>query len=296
MKCESQCLSYQASCSCRLQVAFTLIELLTVIAILSLLGALLLSSVASAKHTAYAVLCSHNARQLAVEYITHLADNRNDRLYDESISMWCVNSVGAFSNKLWLCPETRMSTQSLKDFTLSSGSAISLTGGEVGTISKSWVSTLWITKRLGFSWDIPRAKITLNEGDLRKGSYTVNSWLLDDPPENMPYPSSRSSKNFFRTQSSIERPSATPLLGDGRTPFYAVEKSAAPTGNSFIVPRHGAGRMKDNDDPNKWNHILSKWSNMTSLPGAVNMAFVDGHVSAVRLSELGHLSWYKEYY
>jgi prepilin-type N-terminal cleavage/methylation domain-containing protein len=57
-------------------VAFTLIELLMVIAILAILAALLFPAVAQAKHRARRVQCTNNEKQLAVTWVLYAQDNR----------------------------------------------------------------------------------------------------------------------------------------------------------------------------------------------------------------------------
>lgn len=62
--------------SCQVNAAFTLIELLIVIAIIALLAAMLLPVLATAKAQALRIQCLNNQKQLVVAWVLYSADNR----------------------------------------------------------------------------------------------------------------------------------------------------------------------------------------------------------------------------
>lgn len=88
---------------------FTLIELLTVIAIIAILAGLLLPAVARARATAQKTACSNNMGQMGKAEIMFSNDNRNKTVpaerntkkYNYIYSLWDI--VGE-SEKLFLCP------------------------------------------------------------------------------------------------------------------------------------------------------------------------------------------------
>jgi prepilin-type N-terminal cleavage/methylation domain-containing protein len=70
--------------------AFTLVELLVVIAVIAALAALLLPALARAKSTARTTSCLNNKRQLAVAWLMYAQDNRDYLAYNSFyfVDLW----------------------------------------------------------------------------------------------------------------------------------------------------------------------------------------------------------------
>jgi prepilin-type processing-associated H-X9-DG protein len=66
--------------------------------------------------------------------------------------------------------------------------------------------------------------------------------------------------------------------------LYTGELLSAGMGN-MTIPRHG----------NRPRPVPSLWPSTAPLPGAVNVAFFDGHAQAVKLDDLWQLSWHAGY-
>ena len=137
----------------------------------------------------------------------------------------------------------------------------------------------------------------------RVSSYIPNSWIAGDWPWLIVVPvSGTSSSQGFSAESEIENPSRTPVFGDGvlfdtSGPYSPARPRATdrPAGNlvtggagmgAFTIPRHGSVPPA----------ITPAYQPGSKLPGAINVAFYDGHVEAVQLEKLWNLSWHRDYH
>jgi prepilin-type N-terminal cleavage/methylation domain-containing protein len=112
--------------------AFTLVELLTVIAIIGILAALLVAAVAEAKARALRIRCASNVRQLGLalqEFVTDksyypfFADFSNGQvrnwpadLQQELDSRNHTNNYGYLSQSIWQCPAINKLPPGISDF------------------------------------------------------------------------------------------------------------------------------------------------------------------------------------
>lgn len=165
------------------------------------------------------------------------------------------------------------------------------------------VNTAWALERSDGPW----TWWAFNEGTFgrRVGSYKPNSWMMSpnawwtydsDPPQ-----------EIFRSQTEVEDSARTPLFADGifwigmggnigREGPRATDAPARnlvtgtitmlPVGMcAFTIPRHGSTPSR----------VTTAHPPQAKLPGAINVAFHDGHVEQVKLEQLWQLSWHRNY-
>ena len=250
---------------------FTLIELLVVIAIIAILAAILLPALARSKTKAKEMQCISNLRQLDIAHAMYVGD------FNKSFQYPNPTLTGTANENLWMA--TLLAYQA--------NVSNVRTCPVANTPTTRTVSSLQYTYGAGdmmWNWS--------PYGTVYQGSYAFNGWLYTGDYSQTDVPNIATWG--FLNGSSVQQPANTPLFADAIWVDGWPQETEGPSkdlyngnGDTFMG-RFTIARHAMNSPKNAPTSITSS----TSLPGAIDMAFVDGHASQVKLGSLWTLNWH----
>ncbi|MBI2925527.1 MAG: type II secretion system protein [Verrucomicrobia bacterium] len=244
--------------------AFTLIELLVVIAIIAILASLLLPALARAKTKSQQIKCTSNLKQMGLAHYMYMGDFGRSVPYDLGNSLWMAKLMDyqAKVHEIRYCPTAPEPRKRISR---------NPANPDYGTTDETWI---WRTNA--------------NRG--YQGSYSYNGWLY--------YDLGFDQKKVFTREATLNRPSQTPFVGDAMWVDAWPNATDLPARNlyegdgvaggigRYCIARHAIRSAKS---------APKRMAPGERLPGAVNMACMDGHVETAKLDKLWDFYWHKDY-
>lgn len=267
--------------------AFTRTDLFVVIAVIGIIALLVVLLLLNSRRSqtqkpsaqrVQSLLCLANVKQLAAAELMYAADNRGrfcpsyldyDSVALTNVWMGALADYHGRTNGVWLCPSATNPPPSSYS----------------GTADAPWT----YTDRMS--------------GTAMHGSYAMNGYLGLGRNYKQSKKVSFKVPNVFHEELAVQRPALTPVFCDAIYWNCRLEETDAPPRNLYqpqgVVLRQGAlkqvltqfiARHGDFPPSEAPRELTSEF-----LPGAINMAFVDGHAETVPLENLWTLYWHKNW-
>ena len=273
--------------------AFTLVELLVVIGIIAVLISILLPSLNKARRAARAVQCASNIRQLVMAEIQYFTNNKYhfSPYYNGSGgTLFQIEWMQQINrplemNKLRLCPEASTPNPEYIGQWNKANNTPNMPGGAFcnwgpgGQALTYYENTADLTKKTGL-----------------EGSYGYNGYCLREHPSgnNGTLAGASQAGNLkYLWVPPFKKTAEIPIIFDAvwptawpKDPVQAAAIGRAGEGvpGNLYLPGNGANGM---DIGNNWKRVVMARHGM-----AINVGFLDGHVTKVELPELWNLAWH----
>jgi len=257
------------STSIKRRKAFTLVELLVVIAVIALLMSILMPALQRVRKMAKATICRSNVRQWGL--IFKLYGEDHDAKLPQSVAggslnaqeaYWIVGTLPYYKAKdIRICPSTKV-VREPEDW--SHGSTFACWGPFKSGGTSDWYA------------------------DFDTGSYGINDWCATPPSDRSTY-WTFPTENAWQTQ-LVKGADRIPLFGDCVFVDGFPLDDNAPLLNE--PPLYDGWRMGIHGT---WNNFGMRMFCLPRHEGAVNLVFLDGSVRAVPLRALWKLKWHKNF-
>jgi len=272
--------------------AFTLVELLVVLAVIAILAAILLPSLAASKLQAQRTDCMNNLKQLGLANAVYATDFGKDvsfQFYAEYYSGWAERIIP------YLNPDATNGTA----------------GIQFCPSAPRNLSTGMNTNTPGAADQASTVSVRIQEGPTTLGrpfnfqcSYAFNGWLYTGapPPSAIPVvvsPIPTDTLGFYNSENAVRNTSQTPVFADGMWPETFPLTNNLPSSNLYL------GQTAPGDVLNlmMMRLTIARHSGKPAsaaprsidisqrLPNGINLVLYDGHVEKTSLENLWAYDW-----